>query len=77
MTATLVVPGHIASRLQKLASSEVESGAVLLARLVMTPRGNTRLLATELHEVPDDAYEIREHWSSSSGQRGMSGPWPS
>jgi len=26
----------------------------------MTPRGNTRLLATELHEVPDDAYEIRE-----------------
>lgn len=60
MRTTLVLPGHIADRVRNLACSEVETGGVLLASLVRTPAGDVRLLATELHEVPDDAYERRE-----------------
>lgn len=59
MTATLVLPESIADELTQAASSDVESGGVLLARHVETPSGNVRLLGREMHWVPDEAYEVR------------------
>ncbi|CAN5429092.1 hypothetical protein BH09ACT10_BH09ACT10_20800 [soil metagenome] len=70
MKTTLVVPGHIADRVRDLARSEVETGGVLLASLVRTQAGDIRLLATELHEVPDDAYEKREAQQLLIGSHG-------
>lgn len=70
MKTTLVMPGYIADRVRDLARMEVETGGVLLARLVRTPAGDTRLLATELHEVPDDAYEKRESRGLLIGSHG-------
>jgi len=67
---TLVLPPTIADQLLGLLGLEVETGAVLLARRVLTPRGNLRLLATELFLVPDAAYERRTGFElliSSSG----------
>ncbi|WAX58522.1 ThiF family adenylyltransferase [Jatrophihabitans cynanchi] len=60
MTTTLVVPDRLASRLRELSTYDVETGGVILARLVRTPEDNIRLLARELLEVPDHAYERRE-----------------
>jgi ThiF family protein len=60
MNTTLVLPGAIASVLKGLLSLQVETGAVLLARPNRTPRGDLRLLAVELHLVPDKAYLRRE-----------------
>lgn len=60
MKTTLVIPEPIAARLRALTSLEVETGAVLLARPVRTLAGRLRLLARELHEVPEAAYERRE-----------------
>ena len=59
MSATLVLADPLAARLRGLAMDEVETGGVILARLVRTPSGNIRLLARELVEVPDHAYERR------------------
>jgi ThiF family len=59
MSTTLVLADPLAARLRGLAMDEVETGGVLLARLVRTPSGNIRLLARELIEVPDHAYERR------------------
>lgn len=56
MTVTLVLPDQIAVRLFEATSADIETGCVVLARQVETPRGNIRLLARELHWVPDDAY---------------------
>jgi molybdopterin/thiamine biosynthesis adenylyltransferase len=60
MTTTLVIPEGLADRIQELAGSYVETGGVLLARPVEALNGDLRLLARELLEVPDDAYERRE-----------------
>jgi len=60
MSATLVLTDGLAARLRALSTYEMESGGVLLARLVRTPSGNIRLIARELLEVPDHAYERRE-----------------
>lgn len=60
MTSTLVVPDHLARRLRELSKQDVETGGVMLARLVRTPQDGLRLLARKLLEVPDDAYERRE-----------------
>ena len=59
MSTTLVLAVPLAARLRGLAMDEVETGGVILARLVRTPSGNIRLLARELIEVPDHAYERR------------------
>jgi hypothetical protein len=60
MSITLVATDPLAARLRELATYEVETGGVVLARLVRTPSGNIRLLARRLLEVPDHAYERRE-----------------
>ena len=57
---TLVLTEPIAGRLRELAKHDVETGAVLLARLVRTPSGSLRLLGRHLAEVPETAYERRE-----------------
>ena len=59
MTITLVIPGNIADELAGATTREVESAGVLLARFVKTPSGDTRLLAREMHWVPDTAYYER------------------
>lgn len=60
MTVTLVVPAELEAELAAAVRDELETAGVLLARLVRTPRGNTRLLARAMHWVPDDAYIARE-----------------
>ncbi|WP_216896151.1 ThiF family adenylyltransferase [Nocardia alni] len=60
MKTTLVLPGDIADRLRALATQDVESGGVALARPVPVRNGELRLLVRELREVPEDAYERRE-----------------
>ena len=59
MTVTLVLPDQIAANLLEATATEIETGGVLLARHVKTPEGDVRLLARELHWVPDDAYRLR------------------
>jgi hypothetical protein len=60
VTVTLVVPAELEAELAAAIRDELETAGVLLARLVRTPRGNTRLLARAMHWVPDDAYIARE-----------------
>ena len=60
MSITLVLPDYISKELFEAVESDVESAGVLLARHVKTPSGSHRLLAREMHWVPDDAYVLRE-----------------
>jgi molybdopterin/thiamine biosynthesis adenylyltransferase len=62
---SLVLPDAVNNRLQSLSRLEIETGAVLLARPVVGNDGSIRLLARELIEVPDHAYEVRESLSLS------------
>ena len=59
MTVTLVLHGQIAAELFEAVSARIETACVLLARHVETPGGDVRLLAREVHWVPDDAYRLR------------------
>ena len=58
MTTTLVLTDMIASQLVELAEQPIETGAVLLASIV-DHRTGTRLLAREVHCVPEHAYVRR------------------
>lgn len=60
MTVSLVVPKHLADELRTVVQADVETAGVLLARRVRTPAGDLRLLAREIHWVPEDAYLVRE-----------------
>ena len=70
MTITLVLPANIADELSEAAALDVESAAVLLARLVETPTGNVRLLARALHWVPNVAYHRRDATRMSIASHG-------
>ena len=70
MTVTLVLPDQIAAKLFEATDADVETACVLLARHVETPRGNVRLLARELHWVPDDAYRLRAATALSIASHG-------
>ena len=70
MIVTLVMTEHIAAELSEAAASDVESAGVLLARYVATPGGDVRLLAREMHWVPDDAYLLREAAALSVASQG-------
>lgn len=61
MTTTLVLPDSIANELRRFAALPIETGGVLLARLVRPPNGDIRLIATGFLPVPEDAYERRTH----------------
>ena len=70
MTGTLVLPDQIAAKLFEATAADIETACVLLARHVETPGGNVRLLARELHWVPDDAYRLREATALSIASHG-------
>lgn len=59
MTVTLVLPEGIAAELFRAGEADIETACVLLARVVETPSGETRLLGRALHWVPENAYEHR------------------
>ena len=60
MTVTLVLPDQIAAELFQATGADIETACVLRARHVETLGGDVRLLARELHWVPDDAYLLRD-----------------
>ena len=63
MKTTLVIPESLAADLITVTRLDVESGGVLLARLVTTPRDGIRLLGTDMLWVPKEAYEHRDSHS--------------
>ena len=60
MTVTLVVPAQIAAAVESMLRVDVETGAVLGARIVRTEAGDLRLLGIGIWEVPPDAYVLRK-----------------
>ena len=70
MTVTLVLPQQIADALFEAAVADVETAGVLLARHVKTPNDDVRLLAREMHWVPDDAYLVRDATALSIASHG-------
>lgn len=60
MSITLVLPQHLAEQLRSVACEELETAGVLLARLVRTPTGHSRLLGREVIWVPESSYLARE-----------------
>lgn len=70
MTITLVLTDAIADQLVELASQPIETGAVLLASIVNHQTG-LRLLARELHLVPDDAYVRRTTYELEATSAGF------
>ena len=70
MTVTVVLPDQIAAELVEVAAADIETACVLLARHVETPGGDIRLLARELHWVPDDAYRLRAATALSIASHG-------
>ena len=60
MSVTLVLSEHISEKLLEAVEADIETAGVLLARHVKTPSGNDRLLAREMHWVPDEAYISRD-----------------
>lgn len=61
MTATLRLTGPLHDGLVAMATSPVETGAVLLVRYTTIDGSDVILLGDELVAVPEDAYEIRTH----------------
>ena len=60
MRTTLVLQEGLAAELHAAAGLDVETGGVLLARLVEAPNGDRRILGREIRWVPDEAYLKRE-----------------
>ena len=60
MTVTLVVPSHIRGLVESMLRVDVETGAVLGARIVRTGGGDLRLLGIGIWEVPPDAYVLQK-----------------
>jgi len=58
---TLVVPEWITTSIKDVLADERETAGVLLVGLASDPSGRTRLLARELHLVPQGAYVERRH----------------
>ena len=70
MKVTLVLPDHIAVQLHEAVTADVESAGVLLVRPVETVHGNIRLLAREMHWVPNEAYIVRNEKTLSIPSHG-------
>src|SRR5436305_8050654 len=56
MTATLVLPGHIANQINATALLPVETAGVLLANFVADLHDDIRLLARGMRWVPESSY---------------------
>lgn len=59
MSATLRLTGSLHDGLVAMATSPIETGAVLLAHQVVIDTGDVILLGDELIAVPEEAYEVR------------------
>lgn len=70
MTATLVLPDSVADQIQSAALHHLETAGVLLVSIVHTAGGHMRLLAREVHWVPDSAYKRRQYNSLSIASHG-------
>ena len=70
MIVTVVFPDQIAAELFEAAGADMETAGVLLVRHVETSDGDVRLLARELHWVPDDAYRLRNATAMSIASHG-------
>ncbi len=70
MSVTLVLPDFMASDLCSAAKAPVETAGVLLARAVITPAGNLRLLGRDLRWVAEDAYLLRQPEALTIASRG-------
>jgi len=57
--ATLVLPDWLAAELASVANEPLETAGVLLAGVARTSAG-LRLLAAELHLIPDEGYDVRD-----------------
>jgi len=68
MTITVVLPQQIGDSIDAVARLPVETAGVLLASLVVTDENDIRLLAREMHWVPESAYIRRggDHLSIAS-----------
>jgi hypothetical protein len=71
---TLVLTGDLSMRMMELSRLPVETGGVLLARPVQTPRGDLRLLGTEFFEVPESAYVERSAYGLRIASNGFVPP---
>lgn len=74
MTTTLVLPEQIADELLAAVVDTVESAGVLLVKPAETPNGNLRLLAREMHWVPESAYRARSATALSIASEGYVRP---
>jgi hypothetical protein len=70
MSAILVIPDHIADKLQTATGHPLETAGVLLVSVVETPDDSPRLLAREVIWVEDSAYARRESNSLSIASHG-------
>ena len=70
MTVTLVLPQQLADEVLEATAADIETAGVLLARHVETFGGDVRLLAREMHWVPDNAYRVREATALSIASHG-------
>ncbi len=87
MTATLRLSSPLHDELLTMATSPIETGAILLAHQLTLDNGNVILLGDDLIAVPDDAYEIRTdralqitsdgfvHALKTARERGMIALW--
>jgi proteasome lid subunit RPN8/RPN11 len=60
MTTTISCTTKFHERILDAARNELETAAVILAHLVIDDLGNMRLMLTEFHPVPPEAYKRRE-----------------
>jgi molybdopterin/thiamine biosynthesis adenylyltransferase/proteasome lid subunit RPN8/RPN11 len=67
-SAVLVLPDHLANEIDGVARLPVETAGVLLASVVTTPEGNTRVLGRQMRWVTESAYIRRggDHLSIAS-----------
>lgn len=63
MSITLRLTQPLHDELLAMATCSVETGAVLLARLIPIDKDSSILIGTELIPVPEDAYEVRNSQS--------------
>lgn len=67
-SAILVLPDHLANEIDAVAKLPVETAGVLLASVITTPEGNTRILGRQMMWVTESAYIRRggDHLSIAS-----------
>lgn len=73
MSITLVLPDHLTTQITEAAGHPLETAGVLLAAMVKSPDGETRLLGLDINWVPDGAYIERKSDRLSIASEGYVG----